>query len=75
MTQHWNARDQTPSPQVPKHAGQKTLLFELEFTNPYFEFKDRLKSDTGPNFGPDYTTVALYASDSLGEDDAASGML
>ena len=50
-------------------------MFELEFTNPYFEFKDRLKSDTGPNFGPDYTTVALYASDSLGEDDAASGML
>jgi len=41
---------------------------------PYFDFKARLQEDHGLSFGMDYTALYQGASDSPGEDSAASGI-
>ena len=53
----------------------KKPLLSLAFLNPYFDFKDGVEEKTGLSFAVDYTTVYLAASESLGEGQAASGML
>jgi porin len=55
----------------------KDTLFDLEFMQPYYEWKDQLLEKYGYAFALDYYTVALKASDSLpgAEDDAASAVL
>ena len=39
-------------------AERKISIFELDFLKPYFEFKKRVKAETGLSFGADYSTVA-----------------
>lgn len=50
-------------------------LIEFEFLQSYFNFKDRLKNESGLGFGVDYSTVLLTGGESLGADNAASGMV
>jgi porin len=63
--------------QMESDRAEKDKLYELEFLKPYYDWKDRLKNETGFTFGLDYTSVYLKASDSLpGTDDyASSGMV
>ena len=61
--------------QLETDAQPKEALLRLGFLDPYFEFKDRLKENTGLGFGIDYSTVYMKASASLAEDQAWSAML
>jgi len=61
--------------QIKKDAEPKDSFFDLGFIQPYFEFKKDLKENTGFEFGIDYSSVYLKASESLGEDNASSGMV
>lgn len=54
---------------------RKRPLISLAFLDPYLNFKQRVKEKTGLSFSVDYSTVFLTASDSLGESQAASGMV
>jgi porin len=49
-------------------------LLQLDFLDGWFAWKQQLKDDTGFGFGLDYSTVWFGASESVGEDQAASGM-
>ncbi len=49
-------------------------FFKFGFFQPYHEFKTHLAEQSGVSYGIDYTAVYLGASDSLGQDDASSGM-
>jgi len=53
----------------------KTSFFEFGFLQPYFDFKSELKENTGFDFGIDYSAAYLKASESLGNDNASSGMV
>jgi porin len=53
----------------------KTSFFELEFMQPYFDFKSDLKKDSGFDFGIDYSAVYFGANESLGEKNTSSGMV
>ena len=55
---------------------ERGTLFELDFLNPYYAWKDRLKEDYGFTFGAAYVPLALKSSSSLPETDdtAASGV-
>ncbi len=53
----------------------KESLFRFPFLDPYFAFKDRLKTKSGLGFGLDYTTIAMKASASLDEDHTWGGMV
>jgi porin len=61
--------------QLQSDARPKESLLQLGFLDSYFEFKDRLKEETGLGFGVDYSTVYMKASASLAEEEAWSGML
>jgi porin len=50
-------------------------LFHTRLREPYRDFKKRLAEKTGLSFGLDYSTVFLAASESLGDRDAAGGMV
>lgn len=58
-----------------KDAAPKDSFFELGFIQPYFEFKKNLKENIGFEFGIDYSSVYLKASESQGEYYASSGMI
>lgn len=53
---------------------QVDALFELEYLDPWFAFKEELVEDTGLSFGIDYSSIGYKATDSPGDDAAASGM-
>ena len=53
----------------------KTAFFELEFMQPYFDFKSDLKKNSGFDFGIDYSAVYFGANESLGDKNASSGMV
>jgi len=55
-------------------SNQVTPLFPSDFARGYFEWKDRQAEENGFSIGGDYSTAYLNASESLGEDDAFSGM-
>lgn len=52
-------------------------LFELEFMQPYYQWKDRILEKYGYTYALDYYPIYLKASDSLQgtDDEAASGVL
>jgi len=50
-------------------------LVSLPFLDPYFDFKQRLDDKIGLSFGLDYNAMFQYASESLNEDLAASGVV
>jgi porin len=49
-------------------------LMDFDFLQPYLEWKEQFRQKTGIHFGGDYTTQALFATESLGEETVASGM-
>jgi len=53
----------------------KQSFFELEFMQPYFDYKDRLKEKSGFGYGLDYSAVYFSANKSLDEKNAGSGMV
>ena len=53
---------------------QVDAFFTLDILDPYFEFKAGLEEDIGLSFGTDYTALAFAATDSAGDDSAASGI-
>ena len=53
---------------------QTDALFELDFLDPWFAFKEELLEDTGLFFSIDYSSIGFKATDSPGEDGASSGM-
>lgn len=53
----------------------KASFFELEFMQPYFDFKRNLKEKSGFDFGIDYSAAYFGANESLGEKRASSGMV
>lgn len=61
--------------QMEKDNEPKASFFELGFIQPYFDFKARLKENTGFGYGLDYSAAYFGASQSLGEKHAASGMV
>jgi porin len=61
--------------QLKKDTAPKESFFDLGFMQPYFEFKKNLKENTGFDFGIDYSSVYLKANESLGADNASSGMV
>ncbi len=50
-------------------------LFELGFLAPYRAWKERVREKTGLHFGGDYSSQSLFATESPGKAQAASGML
>jgi porin len=65
--------------QLEKDDEAKKTLFRFDALKralePYFDFKERAKERNGFAFGFDYSATYHSASDSLGEDDAGSGMV
>lgn len=61
--------------QLQKDEETKKPFFEFGFIQPYFDFKKDLKDSSGFDFGIDYSAVYLSANESLGYDNASSGML
>jgi porin len=61
--------DAEPKPTVFRTDGLQRAL------SPYFDFKQHLQEEYGLSAGVDYTALFLGASESLGKDEAASGML
>lgn len=61
--------------QLQKDEEKKASLFDLGFMKPYFDFKAKLKENSGFDIGIDYSSVYLSASESLGYDNASSGMV
>ncbi len=61
--------------QLDEDAAPKEPLVQFDFLQPYLDFKERLKESSGFSFGVDYTAVYLKATESVGEDEAASGMV
>jgi porin len=53
---------------------QIDALFELEFLDPWFAFKEEIIEDTGLSFSIDYSSIGFGATDSPGDDGAVSGM-
>jgi len=53
----------------------KVSFFELDFIQPYFDFKKNLKENTGFSYGLDYTGAYYSANKSLGYKDAGGGMV
>jgi porin len=53
---------------------QVTPMFPSNFAPGYFNWKDRIKEESGVGIGGDYSFAYLKASDSPGEDDAFGGM-
>ena len=51
-----------------------TPMFPSSFARGYFDWKDRIKEESGVGFGGDYSFAYLSASDSPGADDAFGGM-
>ena len=64
--------------QLKEDAEPKQPRFQLNtiqsWLEPYFDWKRKPNEKHGLSFGMDYTAVGLWASDSPGEDEAASGM-
>lgn len=78
---------QTKSDSIPKLGGPdqvenriqldklfESQVFELNFLNPYFDFKDRLYDKLGLNFATDYNSVYFGSTSEIGEGYAASGI-
>jgi len=61
--------------QLSSDRAQVDALFEPEFLDPYFAFKERLAEDTGLSFGVDYNAVGRTATESLGRDTAGGGVV
>ncbi len=61
--------------QLEEDAASKEPLVQFDFLKPYLDFKERLKESLGFSFGVDYTAVYLKATESIGQDEAASGMV
>ncbi len=61
--------------QLQKDSEPKESFFELPFMQPYFDFKSSLKEKSGFDFGLDYSTVFLGASESLDEKNSSAGMV
>jgi porin len=55
-------------------SNQVTPMFPSNFAQGYFNWKDRIKEESGVGIGGDYSFAYLKASDSPGEDDAFGGM-
>jgi len=53
----------------------KESFLKLRFLQPYFDFKNKLKENSGFSFGLDYTGAYFAANKSLGLNDAGSGMI
>ena len=49
-------------------------VFALTFLDPYFDFKEKLKENTGLGFAVDYTALAFGSNSKMGEGNAASGI-
>lgn len=54
--------------------GKKQPFFEFGMFQPYFNFKDSLKTKTGFSYSIEYTSIYLAANKSLGETSVAGGM-
>ena len=52
----------------------KQPIFELSFLQPYFDFKDSLKSKSGLSFGVDYTTAYFGSNSDVGTKNASGGI-
>lgn len=61
--------------QLESDAGPKEPLVNFSFLDGWFAWKSNIKEDSGFGFGLDYSTVFFGADESLGEDQAAAGMV
>jgi porin len=61
--------------QLEEDRREKKPLLGLDFLQPYREWKEKVREKTGIHFGGDYSAQAFFASESLGDDEAASGMV
>lgn len=61
--------------QLEDDKASKTSLFDLGFMQTYLDFKKNLKEKTGLDFGLDYSAAYFNASQSLGYNEASSGMV
>jgi porin len=61
--------------QIESDAAPGEPLLKLTFLDGWFAWKQRLKENTGFGFGLDYSTVFYGANESVGEDQAAAGMV
>ncbi|MGI9432403.1 MAG: carbohydrate porin [Myxococcota bacterium] len=60
--------------QLERDEQEKPAQFELEFLQPYRDWKAGLQENTGLHFGGDYSAQAFLAEGSAGDDFAAGGM-
>ncbi len=56
-------------------AEEERPIFETGFLDPYHEWKKRYAERTGVNYGVDYSSVFLRASESPNKDGASGGMI
>ncbi|MBW2235898.1 MAG: carbohydrate porin, partial [Deltaproteobacteria bacterium] len=54
---------------------EKDPFFALDLLQPYLDWKAKVREKTGIHFGGDYSSLGSWASDSLGDDGAAAGMV
>jgi porin len=60
---------------IEEDARDVRALISVGVLEPYFDFKQRVAEATGLHFAVDYTVLGMAAEDSVGKNDAASGML
>jgi porin len=61
--------------QLEEDRQEKDPFFALDFLQPYRDWKDRVREKTGISFGGDYSAQGFWASESLGDRGAASGIV
>lgn len=70
---HFGGPDQVDA-QLETDRQPKEPFLEFGFLGPYFDFKDRLKTNSGFGFGVDYSAVYFSATESPGQNSSGGGM-
>jgi porin len=61
--------------QLEEDEQEKDPFFALDFLQPYLDWKAKVREKTGIHFGGDYSSLGYWASESLGDEGAAAGMV
>ncbi len=61
--------------QLEEDRAEKDPFFALDFLQPYRDWKGRVREKTGISFGGDYSALGYWGSESLGDEEAAAGMV
>ena len=60
---------------IAEDAQPREALVRERLVQPWFDWKESLQERTGVSLGLDYSSLFLTADNSIGEDDASSGMV